>query len=354
MKKKNIMKRYIKQIVIISLTLLIVSVVNAGNEQRVAQAGASELLINPWARSSGLANANIANITGVESIFGNIAGASRINQTQVVFANTQWLKGTGITLNAFGLSQKMGDAGVLSLSLSVMDFGEITKTTEQEPDGNGSTFHPVYSVIGASYSKEFSNSIFGGVTVKIINEASTDLKGTGIAFDAGIQYVTGSSEQIKLGVTMKNWGPTIKMRGDGMAIAAAYDGGPTNTYEIRSAEYELPSLVSMGASYDFNLNADHKIVAMASFTENSFSKNNFLGGLEYNFKNYFSIRGGYNYVKDLEENNITTSALTGLTFGFSFEVPLKKGTDRTFGFDYSYRDTDPFDGVHSIGIKINL
>lgn len=211
MKKMNIMKNFIKQIVIISITLVTTQMVFAGNEQRVAQAGAGELLINPWARSSGLGNANVANIIGVESIFGNIAGAARIHQSQIVFSNTQWLKGTDITLNAFGLSQKVGDAGVISLSLSVMDFGEITKTTVSEPDGNGSTFHPIYSVIGASYSKEFSNSIFGGVTAKIVNESSTDLKGTGIAFDAGIQYITGTDDQIKIGVTMKNWGPTIKM-----------------------------------------------------------------------------------------------------------------------------------------------
>lgn len=139
-----------------------------------------------------------------------------------------------------------------------------------------------------------------------------------------------------------------------MAIAASYDGGATNTYEIRSAEYELPSLVSIGASYDFILSEDHKVIAMAAFTENSFSKNNFNGGLEYNFKNYFSIRGGYIYENDITDDAKRSTVFTGWAAGFSIEIPLKKGSDRTFGIDYSYRDTDPFDGVHSIGLKINL
>ena len=34
----------------------------AGNEQRAGQAGASELLINPWARTSGWAGANVAGV----------------------------------------------------------------------------------------------------------------------------------------------------------------------------------------------------------------------------------------------------------------------------------------------------
>ncbi len=183
-----------------------------------------------------------------------------------------------------------------------------------------------------------------------MNESSTDLKGNGIAFDAGIQYITGAHDQMKIGVTMKNWGPTIKMRGDGMAIAASYDGGPTNTYEIRSAEYELPSLVSIGGSYDFILNDDHKVVAMAAFTENSFSKNNFHGALEYSFKDYFSVRGGYIY----EKNRDSKDLFTGVIGGVSFEMPLKKGSEKSFGIDYSYRETFRLNGVHSIGVKINL
>ena len=35
----------------------------AGNEQRAGQAGASELLINPFARTSGWAGANVAGVT---------------------------------------------------------------------------------------------------------------------------------------------------------------------------------------------------------------------------------------------------------------------------------------------------
>jgi hypothetical protein len=355
MKKMKIMKNYIKQIVIISVIALILPAnLKAGNEQRVAQSGASELLLNPWARSSGLGNANTANVFGVESTFGNIAGAARIKNTEVLFSHTQWLQATGISLYSFGLSQRAGDVGVLSLTLTMMDWGEIIKTSVTEPDGTGATFHPQYAIIGASYSKEFSNSIFGGITIKVVNESIADLKATGIAIDAGIQYITGSEEQIKLGVTLKNWGPTMKMRGDGMAIAAAYDGGASNTYEIRSADYDLPTLVSLGVSYDFNLNEDNKIVAMAAFTENSFLKNNFQGGLEYNFKNYFSIRGGYLYEKDISNDALRSTWFTGWCAGFSVQAPLKKGSDRMFGIDYSYRDTDPFKGVHTIGLRISL
>ena len=52
-----------------SITIMVVAAIMtattfsfAGNEQRAGQAGASELLINPWARSSGWGNANSGGI----------------------------------------------------------------------------------------------------------------------------------------------------------------------------------------------------------------------------------------------------------------------------------------------------
>ena len=46
----------------------------AGNEDRVGSAGATELLINPWARGAAFADAGIANGIGLGATFTNIAG----------------------------------------------------------------------------------------------------------------------------------------------------------------------------------------------------------------------------------------------------------------------------------------
>ncbi len=349
------MEKYIKQIVgLVIVNLLFISNIYAGNEQRISQAGAAELLINPWARSTGLGEANVANVTGLEGIFGNVAGTAHLNSTQFVFTHTQWMKGSETNVSSFGLSKKVGDAGVLSLSVSMLDWGEISKTTVSSPDGDGSTFHPKYTNIGISFAKEFSNSIYGGVTVKVINENISNMNATGVAFDAGIQYITGSREQIKFGVTMKNVGPTLKMEGDGMAFSGQYYEGPVMTAEMRSAEYELPSLIKLGVSYDFDISDDHEIVAMGAFTENSFSKNQWHGGLEYSFKSIFMVRGGYIYEEGIANSKDRSTVFTGICGGFSLELPFKKGGDQKFGIDYSYRDTDPFKGTHTIGVRIDL
>lgn len=335
--------------------MLFISTSYAGNKQRIGQAGANELLINPWAQYSGLAGANVGNPMGIEGVFINVAGTAHLNKSEIAFANSNWLSGAGINVNAFGIAQKLGDVGVLSLTVMTMDWGKIEKTYVYKPDGDGTTYNPSYTNIGISYAKEFSNSIYGGATIKIINENTSDIGASGIALDAGIQYITGGQEQIKFGVTMKNVGPTMKMKGDGMAFRGQWDvDAPIMTAEMRSAEYEMPSLISLGASYDFFLSELHTLTVMAAFTENSFSKNQYQGGMQYNFRDMLIVRGGYAYEEGITSDTDRTTAFTGISGGFSFQVPFKKGGDQKFAIDYSYRDTDPFNGVNTIGLRIIL
>jgi hypothetical protein len=39
-------------------------------------------------------------LRGVESMFGNVAGLSRVNKTEVLFSSTQWLSGSGVLRGA--------------------------------------------------------------------------------------------------------------------------------------------------------------------------------------------------------------------------------------------------------------
>ena len=64
--------------------------------------------------------------------------------------------------------------------------------------------------ISISYAKAFSNSIYGGVSFKIISESISDISAEGVAIDAGIQYVTGKTDNIHFGIALKNVGPTMR------------------------------------------------------------------------------------------------------------------------------------------------
>ncbi|NTW32095.1 MAG: PorV/PorQ family protein [Bacteroidetes bacterium] len=327
----------------------------AGNEDRSGQAGASELLINPWSRSSGWGNANSASVRGLESLYTNVAGTAFTNKTELIFARTSWLKGSGVNISAFGLSQKVSETGVLCLSIMSMSFGDIPITTVDLPEGGIGTFSPNLMNIGVSYAKAFSNSIYGGIALKIISESISDATAQGVAIDAGIQYVTGEKENIKFGISMKNVGPRMKFTGDGLSFRGFIPGNANQfTVEQRSAEFELPSLINIGAAYDFTINSNNRLTAAGNFTSNSFTKDQYILGLEYAFKKILMLRAGYAYEKDILKKATRTSALTGPSAGFTVDIPMNKEKGSTFGLDYSFRASNPWQGTHCIGVRINL
>lgn len=342
-------------------TTLIVSlnhqILRAGNEDRVGQAGATELLINPWARSSGWAGANTAGIRGVESLFFNVAGSAFIKKTEFVFANSSWLgRESGINMNAFGFTQAVGadKTGTLGMSLMSLNFGDIMRTTVNAPEGGLGFFTPSFINIGISYAKEFSNSIYGGIVFRTISQSIADITALGVCFDAGVQYVTGANENLRFGIAIRNIGPKMRFNGDGLSFKGQVpETGAVLTVQHRSESFELPSLLNIGLSYAFDLAEHHQLIAAGNFMSNSFSKDNLQLGVEYAFKKMFMVRTGYNYEPGIMNMAERTTALTGPTAGFTFEVPISKG-GTTFAFDYSYRAANPFSGVHTFGARINL
>jgi len=335
----------------------------AGNEDRAGQAGASELLINPWARSTGWGSANSASINGLEAMYMNVAGISFTRRTEILFAHTQWLVGSGTSINSFGLTQKIGEAGVLGLGIMSMGFGDLAVTTVDQPEGTGSFFSPRYMNIGLAYAKTFSNSIHGGIAVKVISESIANAKAQGFAFDAGIQYVTrlGNKENplrkdnFSFGISLRNVGPPMRFSGDGFSVRGLVSStGTSLTMEQRSAKFEMPSLLNIGVTYIYRISEAHRLSFAGTFTSNSFSKDQFRGGLEYGFKQYFALRGGYVYEKGQNSDVNSTTAFTGPAAGASVGVPFGKEKQGSFAVDYSWVATKPFQGNHSIGVRINL
>lgn len=330
--------------------------VMAGNPDRAGSAGATQLLVNPWAKSNGWSLANTASISGVDGMFGNIAGMAKINKTELLFTTTRWLEGSGVKVNAIGLGQKVGASGVIGLSATMFSFGDLPVTTMDQPEGGLGTFSPTQSNIGLSYSKAFSNSIHGGMLVRVVSESIANVRTSGICFDAGIQYVTGPTDNVHFGIALKNVGPAMRFHGDGFAVQGLLvEGGDHSlSLEQRSAEFELPSMMNIGGAYDFNISELHRITAAGTFISNSFTKDQFAVGVEYAFKNMLQIRGGYLYEKDVTDSDKRETVFTGPSAGISLDFPFGDEKQSAIALDYSYRATHPFSGVHSIGVRVSL
>ncbi|NEQ49155.1 MAG: PorV/PorQ family protein [Leptolyngbya sp. SIO3F4] len=334
-----------------------------GNEDRIGQAGGQQLMINPWARSSGMANANMASVTGVESIFANVAGLAFTRKTEINFSHTRWLTTSGIGINNLGFAQRVGEVSVIGINVVGMSFGELDRTTEDLPEGGAGTFTPQIGHLSLSYAREFSNSIFAGITVKAISEGLPDARANGVAFDAGIRYVTGKKDNLKFGISLKNVGPRMRFSGDGLAVRNTLDEKEF-TLQQRTEPYELPSSLNIGFSYDYYIaeRADsagkeieslHRLTGAFNYLSNSFGKDQFQFGVEYAFKERFMGRVGLVYEEDLFDENDSQNIIAGPTGGLTVALPIS-ATGSTIDLDYGYRFTTALGGIHSIGLRVNL
>lgn len=342
----------------------------AGNKERIGQAGANELLINPWARSSGWAGANSAFASGVEAFNLNISGLTGIGKTEMTFTNVQLFTSTDISINSFALAQRVGEQGVLGIGFNAMSFGEIGITTTANPDGGQGTFRPQYLNLTIGYGHSFSNSIHGGGAVRVVNEAINNVSANGVALDAGIRYVTGDYDRIKFGIALRNVGPKMKFEGDGLSQVVILQDGEF-TLNQRSESLEMPALLNIGASYDMYVMAkpegelseddkapsDYRITLAGTFTSNSFSQDQIRGGVEFGYKQYIAVRGGFVYEASIFNElgpGGRLNALTGPTMGLSLMLPFKGKVDSGFSFDYSLRLASQLGGVHSLGLRLRI
>jgi len=234
-----------------------------------------------------------------------------------------------------------------------LDFGDIERTTYENPDRGIGTFSPQFMNIALSYAKKFTYNMSAGITLKMISESAAELSANGMAIDAGVHYETGDKGQAKIGITLKNIGPRMAFNGDGDDVTLTGPNGYEQTVEIRSAAFELPSLLNIGASYDFHIQ-DVRMTLSETFVSNSFSKDQFLSGLEVSWKERISLRGGYAYESDIlsSYDDGRTTAFTGMSAGLTLQLPISDNT--TFGLDYSYRPADPLSSVHTFGARIIL
>jgi len=330
----------------------------AGNTDRAGEAGAYQLLINPWARSSGFMGLNSVHVYGVEAMRLNVGGLAKLNRTQVVLSHNFWWRGSDISISAAGFGQKIGESGVMGISIMSTSVGDIEITNENLPDGTGATFSPSYFNMGLAYSHTFSNSISGGLTLRLINESISNVTASTVALDVGILYTAGNEDNFRFGIALRNVGAPMRYNGDGLAIPVIEPGGEyTVTLEQRAQKYELPTLLNIGVAYDFNFSEKNRLTLMGNFRSNSFTRDMIGLAAEFALLDMFMLRAGYRYedgMLDPFDEDGSTNIHNGYSGGFSVELPMGKESNNKFGLDYCYVATRMFKGTHKVSLRIDL
>jgi hypothetical protein len=308
----------------------------AGNPEKKGTAGAEELLIPMGAKGTALAGACMANITGIDAIYWNPAGLSRMpSSVEAMFSYMTYIADINITYGAVATKTGLGDIGV---SFQTIDFGDIIQTTEFAPNGTGTFFSPTYMTLGVTYSRAMTDRIFIGVNAKFISEKIMNTSGQTYALDMGVQYITDLG--LTLGVALKNLGKPITFTGADLDrevdLPDTPPGTPWRRLSWAAQKAELPSSFEIGLAYNIKPMEKLDVQVMASIRNQNFMNDQLVGGVEIAYDNMFFVRGGYDYgLNEGEDSYGGKTYLFGPTFGFGLMYPIT--SNMKLAFDFAYR-----------------
>ncbi|UCE24579.1 MAG: PorV/PorQ family protein [Candidatus Zixiibacteriota bacterium] len=326
------------KLLILTMVLLVLSLSSAyaGNSLRLGTAGAQELLIPVGSRGTAMGGAVLSTTYGVESMFWNPAGLSSLEGTEAAFTYLPYI--ADIDVNYVGVATNIEGFGTIGAGAKVVSIGDIEETTEDLPDGTGRIFSPSLTVINVTYAREFTANVSFGVTAMFIHEDIFEVQASGLAFDVGFIY-RPRWYGLSMGLTVKNYGPEMEFDGIGF-------DREQNDRTVRpvSDDFDLPSSINIGLGYDFIDDGRNLANLSGNFRSNNYSEDYWQGGAEYVYDGKYALRAGYNF-SDQDE------FIYGVTFGAGLSVPLG---GVTFGFEYSWNETDVFDDNQFFTVKANF
>lgn len=336
---------------ILAVLILCSLTVFAGNKNRIATAGAQELLIPVGARGIGLGGSMVASASGADAFYWNPAGVGRMmHSVDATFSYMNYL--ADIDVSYVGVAAKAGSIGTFGLSLKALNFGDIPVTTEDFPDGTGEMYSPTFTVLGITYANQVSDRISIGVTANLINETIMSLSAFGVAFDVGVQYSGLALPGLSLGVAVKNVGGQMKYDGANLYRQATSLEGrkPSGYYKVLAAPLDLPTSIEIGLSYQYKLTEENVFMVGGNFQNNNFQDDEYKVGAEYAFNNMFFVRGGYNLSPQAEEDPTgETSYIFGAHFGAGVNLETLGVPVRV---DYAYRAVKYFDAQNVFTVSL--
>ncbi len=305
----------------------------AGGLDRIGTAGAQELRIPVGAASIAIAGSAVALGNGLGNVYYNPASLAAVDNAEGMISYSTYLADSKVNYGA--VSTKLGSAGNVAFSMKVLNIGDIVVTTEDAPEGTGEILNPTYSVFGLSYGRRMTDRVALGFTANYINEKIAQTSATGFAADLGVQYDTGW-RGLRFGFAMKNVGPNMHFQGPNFEQRITLPGddpsAQPHVVQLESTEFELPSYMQVGVSYDVGLAEKQHATVYGTFQGNNFSTDEYRLGAEYLLGEHIALRGGY--VGQLALKSADRQADYLYSYNYGAGLNFKLG-DRPLSFDWA-------------------
>jgi hypothetical protein len=290
-------------------------------QAKVGTTGAQFLELGISARAMGMAEAFTAVSNDVSAVYYNPAGLTSLQGKELMFTYVQMPADIGYGFVGYGMPLE-AVGGVVGFAAYGLNSGKMTERTYGQGDfeGTGREFVAQDMALSIGYGRYLTDRFSIGINVKYVGEFYHDYTSNGWAADIGTSYNTGF-RNFKIAMVITNFGPDLKF--------------------IDKA-YPLPINFKFGGSIDVVQGHDNIVTVSAEGTHPSDNLEKYNAGVEYTFKDRFSLRAGGRFHYDED----------GLTFGGGLKVPL--WGESQLRLDYAYQDFGILTQVHRFSMAISF
>jgi hypothetical protein len=327
------------------------SILFAQSEQvsKVGTTAATFLEIGVGGTAQGMGGAYVSLGRDASSLYWNPSGISLIKDNQAMVYHSEWLADT--RFNFAGVIIPIESFGVLGLSFTSLNMGDMAVRTVEMPEGTGEFFSAGDLAIGLSYARNLTDRFSIGVTAKYIQQTIWHSSASAVALDAGTLFKTDLFNGMVIGASISNFGPQLTMSGRDSRMYTRVDVTKQGSdaqipYNIDMDSWDLPLSIHLGVSTNVVKTEDYHILVAVDAVHPNDNFESLNVGTEFGYKDYISLRAGYQslFLKDSEG---------GLTLGVGLNSKMLF-SDNEVRFDYAYRDFGRLNAVHSFSVSVSF
>ena len=336
----------IKIIICVCALFVIESNAQSGSSlNKTGTTAAQFLKIGIGPRAIGMGGAFTALADDINAMYWNPAGLSRMNSKEAFFNHVDWIM--DVKMENAGFALDVADLGTLGAFISVMSMDDMPVRTLQQPEGTGELFSAGSIVIGLSYARNLTEEFSIGFNAKYVREHIWNESAKTFAIDIGTQYIIPFLNEFRLGASISNFGPKMKMSGRDIIQTTTVGSGEGNLIntDLQLEEFELPLLFRIGIAVDAIKTLDSRLTIAADAIHPNDNSEYVNTGLEYTWNEIFFIRGGYKSLFEEDgEQGFTVGAGINYRVLEAFKVKI----------DYAYQDFGRLKNVQYISLGVRF
>lgn len=287
--------------------------------EKVGTMGGQFLKIPIGARATGMGGAFVSVADDPSAIFWNPSGIARLNESAVSFNHLMWAADVQMTQASyiFHVGFLPGTLGINARSL-YMDQQPVRDVFH--PEGTGEFFDAGDVSFGVSYARSLTDKFSAGFSVNYNRSGLADFSSDSYTLDFGTLYTTGF-RSLQIGMAISNLGSDMR---------------------FVERQVKMPTVFRVGVSMNVYRDETHAFLSSAEFSHPPDNAERGNWGAEYSFRDFFRLRGGYNFGYDSE----------GVAGGLGVRFP--SSVTGNAGLDYSYTDMGTLGSAHRFSLDLEF